>query len=517
MDKFEKILQDYDRHCQRIIKSTQVLVGERPQDKAKRIAGLEKDYVRWFEFYFPHYAKVPCADYHAKFSSRIIKNKKIKALLEIYRSGAKSVHADMGIPLFLMMQNELKFMLLIGETETKGKQLIGDIQAELVYNQRLKNDYGEKFKKGDWSDGNFYTSDGVRFMSLGFGQSPRGLREGSQRPDYIAIDDVDTKKHVNNDRIMGESVDYIMEEVLGCFDAADDATERLVFANNNFHRNSITNRLKQEFILNIKKDKEEGDKTNFEVFTVPAVKDLINFEPTWPQKSTSDFWRKKYLKRPRSFMREYMHMHVQEGKVFKAEWMQWKKMLPLGQYDALVFRGDLSYKDKGDFKAMWLCGKIGKEYHIIHGRLRQTNRTAIAKYVYDLYEKKKLGNYNIKYKIDGLFAQDEFISDFDVEGDDRGYYIPIIADKKSLGNKYDHIESGDGAFERLWVFWNIDEKDSIDQNECIDQFLAFEKGSQAHDDGPDDIIAAFKELDKMTFIEKFEPRYTKRDLKNKRF
>ena len=516
--KWEKLLREYDYHCQRIVKSTVVDSTELPQEKAKRITNTERSYVRWFEYYFPHYAKVPCAFYHRKFSNRIIRNKKIRALLEVYRSGAKSVHADMGIPLYLyLVFGEVKFMLLIGETDPKAKRLIGDIQAELVYNQRLKNDYGEKFKQGDWSEGDFYTSDGVRFMSMGFGMSPRGLREGAQRPDYIAIDDVDTKKHVNNDRLMGEAVDYIMEEVMGCFDASDEGAERLVFANNNFHRNGITNRLKNEFKVNILRDKEEGDKTDFEIFTVCAVKDLVNFQPSWPAKATADYWRKKYLKRPRSFRREYMHQHVQEGKVFKAEYMQWKKMLPLHQYESLVFRGDLSYKDKGDFKAMWLVGKIGKEYHIITGFLRQSSRAVVAAWLYNRYERMKLADYNVKYMIDGLFAQDEFVSDFDVEGESRGYYIPIIADKKPLGNKYDHIESGEGVFLRRWVWWNIDEKDTVDQSDCIDQFTAFEKGSQAHDDGPDAVIGAFKEVDKEMREEKAEVRTKARERNKSRY
>ena len=516
--KFEKLLADYDKHCQRIAKATMVDIGESNAEKTARMKRLEKDYITWFEYYFPHYAKVKSAPFHKKLANAIIGNKKIKLLAEIYRSGGKSVHIDMGIPLHLaLVRHDLFFMLLIGETEDKAIQLLSDIQSELEFNQRLINDYGRLIKKGDWADGNFYTTTGVRFMSLGFGQSPRGLREGAQRPDYIAIDDVDTKKHVNNDRIMSESVDYIMEDVIGCFDSSDTSTERLVYSNNNFHRNSITNRLKKEFELSIKKDKEFRDETQYEIITVAAVKDLVSFEPAWLAKTSALYWKKKYEKRPRSFMREFMHMHVQEGKVFKAEYMQWRKMLPLDEYEALIFIGDLSYKDKGDFKAMWLIGKTGREYHIIHGYLRQTSRPDVAVWLYDLYEKRKLSRFSIPYKIDGLFAQDQFVNDFDTEGDERGYLIPVVANVKKYGNKYDHIESIEGYFLRRWVYWNEDEKGSIDQAECIDQFLAFEKGSQAHDDGPDDIAVGFKELNAMTFQARFEPRINKRPLKNKRF
>lgn len=509
--KWERLIKEYEVHCNRIAKATIIDIGETAAEKATRMRRLESEYTGWFEYYFPHYAKSKCAKFHKKLARLVIDFQKSKTLAEIYRSGAKSVHIDMGIPLYLyLVKHDLFFMLLIGETEPKAKQLLSDIQAELEFNQRLLSDYGRKFRKGDWADGNFYTADGVRFMSIGFGQSPRGLREGSRRPDYIAVDDVDTKKHVNNDRLMSEAVDYILEEVLGCFDAADAATERFVFANNNFHKNSITNRLKRFFTQFILKDKEAGDLTQYQILSVPAVKDLVNFEPTWPEKTSSDFWRKKYKKHSRSFMREYMHMHVQEGKVFKAELMQWCKMLPLAKYDALCVYGDLSYKEQADFKGMVLLGKIGRCFHIIHTFLRQTSRAQAAKWLYDLYEDRKLSKYNIRYRIEGLFAQDEFVNEFDHEGDERGYHIPVVPDKRGKANKYDRIESTEGYFERHWMFFNEDEKDHLDQSELIEQYLAFEKGSNAHDDGPDCVHGALDEVNRSAFVEKFVPRIAPR-------
>ena len=59
----------------------------------------------------------------------------------------------------------------------------------------------------------------------------------------------------------------------------------------------------------------------------------------------------------------------------------------------------------------------------------------LAQWLYDLVEDEKLLNFNIRYMIEGLFAMDDFVSDFDVEGDLRGWYIPVTADKKS---KIDH-------------------------------------------------------------------------------
>lgn len=502
--KYLKVLQDYDKHCQRVAQATSIDIHETAKQKADRIKYLEGDYVRWFEYYFPNYAKKKSAWFHKYLAEVVIKNKRLRMLAEMFRSAGKSVHIDMGIPLFLyLVLGELNFMLLIGETEPKAKKLLSGIQAQLQFNNRLKNDYGEKFSSGNWADGDFTTTDGKRFQSIGFGQNPRGAREQADRPDYIVVDDVDSKKHVNNDRMMRESVDFITEDVWGCFDAEENSTERFIYANNNFHKNSITNRLKLYFLDVIKISNEETDEddeednddnidTYFEVLSVKAVKDLVDFEPEWPEKTSSKYWRKKFKKTPyRSFMREYMHVHIEDGAIFKYEDIQHKPALPLKEYESMCFYGDLSYKANADYKALVLVGKRKREFHILLVYLQQKSRAHAAKWLYDVYEKFRLKSVNIRYLIEGLFAMDEFVSDFDEEGDKRGYHIPVVADKRSKADKYDRIESLTGHFERKRVFFNSDSIPENDMQTLIDQFLAFEKGSQAHDDGPDATHGAF--------------------------
>jgi predicted phage terminase large subunit-like protein len=506
-NKYYKLLLDYDKHCQRIAAATTIRINEPPADKAERIRKLEKDYVKWFEYYFPNYAKYKCAWFHKKLANAIIKNKVVRALAAWFRSAAKSVHIDLGIPLYLYLAlNDLHFMLLVGETDPKAKKLLSGIQAQLQYNKRIINDYGERFKFGDWADGDFSTTDGVRFQAIGFGMSPRGAREDAERPDYIVVDDVDNRKHVNNDRLMEDGVNYITEDVWGCFDSEENGTERFIYANNNFHKNGITNRLKEYFTVASEKAKQEGEDVVFFISTVNAVKDLSTFEPEWPEKTSAEYWRKKYNSTPyRSFMREYMNTHIQDGAIFKHKDILYGKMLPLDKYDALCFYGDLSYKDAGDYKALILVGKTKREYHIIHTYVSKGSRAKAAEWLYNLYLKKRLERFNIRYLIEGLFAMDEFVNDFDLVGDQYGFYIPVVADKRGKANKFDRIESMAGHFERKNVIFNEAERSYPDQVTLTDQLLAFEKGSKANDDGPDCLHGGISEVNKATFVEKFIP------------
>lgn len=140
--KYQKLVADYDKHCLRVAQATTINIHESPHDKLKRIKMLERDYVKWFEYYFPNYAKNKCASFQGELANFIIKHRTIRTLVEWFRSAAKSVHVCLGIPMFLyLVKNELHFMLLFGETEPKAKQLLSGLQSELQHNNRIINRY----------------------------------------------------------------------------------------------------------------------------------------------------------------------------------------------------------------------------------------------------------------------------------------------------------------------------------------------------------------------------------------
>ena len=506
----EKMLRQYEEHCRSIEQITNVDINETPAERRKKRKVLEADYITWFEAMFPQYAKVESAWFHKKMARIIIKNDVVDLLAEIYRSGAKSVHLDLGIPLYLYVTGKLHFMLLVGQTEIKAKKLISDIQSQLTHNRKFIHYYGKKFKFGDWTNGDFTTTDGVKFMAIGAGQSPRGLREANERPDYIIIDDIDTAKRCNNDELSKKLVEWAYEDLRGTFDEGSKI-RKFIVANNNFHKNTLINQLKKLFNQFNKRAKENGFKKEHYIVSVPAVKNLNTFKPNWPEKTSADYWRKKFLTTPyRSFMREYMHKHIVEGAIFKNDQIHFKQRKQFRSYDALVFYGDLSYKDAGDYKAMILMGKTGREFHVLEAFVRQTSRNNVASWLYDFVEDNELLKYNVSYQIEGLFAQDEFVNDFDLEGDNRGWHIPVIADSKTKAGKFDRIESMSGYFERGNIFFNSQLEQSPDCQELINQLLAFQKGSGAHDDAPDAMQSAISKLNSAAIINQVPPKVMSR-------
>jgi hypothetical protein len=516
MGKYDKLLKDYDLHCRRIEKATTVDINETPAEQLKRIAHNEKNYKRWFEYYFANtYASSACSWFHIKAAELIVRFPFIFIMLVWFRGSAKSVHACMGIPLFLMVKKELRFMLLIGLNERKANRLLSDAQAQLVYNQKFIHDYGKLFKHGDWSEGDFSTTTGVRFAALGLGQDPRGMREGENRPDYIVVDDIDTKKRSRNPMLVREAIEYITRDIQGMF---GKWRRRMVIANNLAFKTGVIAGFIKVFEERIQNAKIQNAESRHHIMKVNVVD--RNGNPEWPERDTLESLEEEKIEyTTRAWQSEKMNNPIEDGKVFKADWIQWKKMLPLSDYDALVIRGDLSYKETGDFKALRFWGKTGREYHLIDCFVRQTSRKQAAEWLYDLYT--DLGNqtnkYNVKVEIEGLFAQDEFTNDFDDEGDERGWWIDVVADKRPPGNKFDRIDSTSGKYQKRRVFYNIDRQGSSDFEEGLSQLMAFEKGSGAPDDAPDADHAAFDMLDRDVFVDNFDPRIKARSTKQRSY
>ena len=122
--------------------------------------------------------------------------------------------------MWLMAQEhrEINVMVLVGKSEDNAKTLLGDIQAELQYNQRYIHDFGEQYNAGSWEEGQFVTRSEVAFFARGRGQSPRGLRYRSHRPDYVIIDDLDDDELVESPARVSKLFDWVRSALFGTLD-----------------------------------------------------------------------------------------------------------------------------------------------------------------------------------------------------------------------------------------------------------------------------------------------------------
>ena len=504
----KQLMDEWQQHCQQIQSLTDVsLHKETPASKEKRIHRLLQDYAAFCEYYFPHFLTlrdkvtgdairvIHNAPFHNQAAARVKNTPNLKAVFKWPRGHAKSTHFDIFIPLWLMFQPQrlINFMVVVGKSEDSAQRLLGDIQAELQYNKRISEDFGNQVSTGDWTEGEFTTKSGVHFLGCGRGQSPRGLRKREARPDYIVIDDLDDDELCRNERRVNELTDWVKEALFG---ALDVGRGRFIMVGNLISKTSVLANIaatKGVFVSEIKAVDKNGDPVWQDKWTreeAQAYADFVGY---------------------RAWQKEMMHNPINDGSIFRHEWIRYKPALPLSKYEQLVCYTDPSFKSttSNDYKACRLWGKVGNELHLIDCYVRQDTVSGMVRWLYNLYESIPEGVV-VNFYIEANFLQDIILDEFTTEGNLRGYQLPIMPDYRKKPEKIQRIEAVSPLWERGFVFYNARLKDSPDMQVGIEQTLALERGSKVHDDAPDADEGAIYMLQKRSRISNFEPRFGRR-------
>lgn len=493
--QFTESYKKWQLHCEEVQKATAIDFNESKKDKLQRIARAQHDYSFFVHYYFPHYAKSKTARFQIATANRIKANSNAREVLKWARGHAKSTHIDIMIPMWLKIQQprQINVYVIVGKSEDNAQILLADLQAELQFNQRFIHDFGPQYNSGHWAEGEFVTRDGVAFFARGRGQSPRGLRYREQRPDYIAIDDIDDDELVQNESRTNKLVDWIKEALFG---ALDGGRGRFIMVGNLINKNSVLAKIAAS---------EGVEVTQVNVYD-------HNGNVTWEDKWTKEEIRAmEEFMGYRSFQKEYMNNPISEGAVFKQDWIRWKKLPALKQYDHIIAYCDPSFKSSrtNDYKAIKVWGKIGTELHNIANFVRQCTTAEMVRWFYDFHESLP-EDVLCDYFIEANFLQDILLDDFAEEGHKRGYQLPIRPDKRSKPDKFQRIESISPLWERGFTYYNVDLLNDRDTQTGLDQLLSFEKGSRSHDDAPDADEGAIYILQKRTRSELFKPRIGKR-------
>ena len=502
--KDSKAYQEWITLCDQIRKQTEGIFDETPESKEIRKKELQNDFVKFCKYYFSRFMDSEFGWFHLKAAEAIKNDPKVFAVLEWPREHAKSVFANIMMPLFLYARGEFTGMITVSANETKAITLLSDLQAEFVANQRWINDYGELAKLGDWTEGNFSTTDGIGFWAYGRGQSPRGARKAVNRPNYAVVDDIDDKVIVKNADRVKEAVNWVIEDLYGSLAMKGG---RLVIAGNRINKASI--------LANLVGDVKEGDSkrkgiTHIKVFAIEHRNTHTKAEPTdktaqpaWNERYTMELLLDKFDKMGhRSTRREFFHEHQEEGNVFKPEWIQYGDVLPFKKYNSLTVYCDPSFKDSktSDYKAIITVGILGSRIDILTIWLRQASSVAMVNVFYDLFD--DFENW-AKYYMEANMLQDLLMKDFDQEAESRDYSVPVRKDMRSKPDKATRIENLTPYFERGKVTINKALQGSPDCDEFIDQLMGFPFG---HDDGPDALEGAIFKGSKRADGSTFKPR-----------
>lgn len=481
-----ELLKRWDERVSLISRTTFDL-GECEETKEERVRRAKEDYNYFVRTYFAHIAPCESAQFHLDAARYVANHPRARALFEWARGHAKSTHMGCLIPLWILARGEnvFRFMVLVSKSGDSAKGLLADLQAELANNEAYIQDFGIKADKGtEWQSGKFSLADGTTFVSLGRGQSPRGLKKSGQRPDYILIDDIDDDQLVLNESRVRKAYDWVMGSLYGTMVAGRG---RLIMVGNRFAKNMI-------------------------LAHFARIKDLYHTRVNIIDEAGRVSWHQNYTREEIaqmrseqgeiSFAREYLNNPIEGGAVFRAEWMHYAPILRLKEYVKIIAYTDPSFKSTkaNDYKATILVGKTKEGYyHVLKAYAGQCSVAEMVGWHYDIetWIARNKGHKSPRYYMEANFIQDLLLKEFRDEGICRGgRQIPITPDKRKKPDKYSRIETMQPLFERGFVIFNEDERESEGMLILIEQLLGIEKGSRMHDDAPDALESAIWMLNK---------------------
>lgn len=466
------------------VQSANFNAHESEEERSRRIRRARKDYSFFVKHYFPHLAVKETAAFQKEAAELIKASKDIRILLEWARGHAKSTHACLLIPLWLLFQEvpDIHFMVLVSKSQDAAIRLLSDLQAELQYNEMLIRDFGKQVMEGNWTEGEFVTTGGCMFLALGRGQSPRGLKNRGKRPDYIGIDDIDDDELVRNPKRVSDVIEWVLTALFG---AMEGGRGRFVMVGNRIAKDSVLSRF--ALLKGI----------------IHTVVNMLNKKgvPSWNENySIQEVDKIKELIGERRFQKEYMNNPITEGSVFQNKHIRFGKIQDLKNYRTLVCYTDPSFKDSNtaDYKATMLVGKTKEgEYHLIKAYADQTSVSQMVQWHYDI-DRYVDARVPVLYYMESNFLQDLLLDEFRKVGSLLGHQIPIRGDARKKPDKFARVEAMQPIFERSFFLINEKEKESPGVQKLIEQLLMFEKGSRSHDDAPDALEGAISILNNRT-------------------
>ena len=486
--EFKRVQEKYSRQSKYIQDLTYAsLIKETGEQQENRIKRLLKpqNYNDFFDYYFGinsglPLADAPCSDFHQSSYTKLFNDPFIVQLRKWYRGSAKSIHTNVGNVLHLKQNDELFFGLIIGQNGDHAKILLSDLQMHFEYNERIIKDFGKQVTYGSWSDGEFETTDRRYFKALGLNQPFRGLRFGQHRPDFASVDDCEDRKRAKNVELTKEYGEKITGDLVKAFHLRRG---RLVMPNNYIVKNGLLDFVKDKF--------KHSDHFHDQVINLSD--DKLN--PTWHQRlSKQDVIDINKKTDYYTSQREDYNNPIEEGKLFKNNWIKWVKIHGnRSNWTGVICHWDLSYKKQGDYKACAILGFGYGKIHVLDVFCRKCDLSEAVTWHFD-----KMMEYNekgipVSQYFDATAAQEEvFLPVFKAESYRRNYFsFPMPAHVST--DKHMRIEATltDVLFNKLLV-WDEKIKELPDTVNALNQLLSFEKNTKGHDDFPDTLEAAVR-------------------------
>lgn len=351
------------------------LVDQCIKDAAFRVRAVRESHLLFFHVYFGEHITYEIAPFHQEIFRDTADPKILFLLLAAFRGSAKSTICTLSLPIWSVLGKfQRKFILIVGRTQEQAKQLMMNIQRELLGNDLLKKDLGPfRTEEDEWRRLSFVFGDhDAKIMGVSTEQSIRGLKHGAHRPDLIICDDLEDIEAVRTQ----ESRDHLYNWVTGELFPAGQPLTRTVIVGNILHDDCLIRKLSRQIA------EGERDGTYMEV---PLLKDG---GCQWPSKYPDDMAierERRKIGNEKTWLREFLlDVSSDEEQIVDPRWITYYDTLPESQnpprkYRAIALGVDLAFSKNStaDYTAIvpafiYGYGKSLEVYllpHIINERL----------------------------------------------------------------------------------------------------------------------------------------------------
>lgn len=402
-------------------------------------------------------------------------------LLQAFRGSGKSTFFTLLDPIHSIAYGLRNFMIFSSYNEEKSAVFTGRILLELSYNQRLKNDFGDFIPKGRSAAIANFMADvpgvgrtvGVRAISMG--QDPRGFVHGPSRPDYVRLDDIQSRQRAKSRKFVRASCDWVMQDLIPALAE-------------NYSCVIVATPLNTQCVASTL-EKGTDEITPVKTFKYPAE---LRGKPAWEAAfPASRLARLKKTIGSMAYAQEFMLIPIAlDERIFKEEYI--KNYAPeelIGTQFAYVFSWtdpSVKHEEKHCYKAT-VCAGITNEgtIYVLKARIRKESVQRMIDGMYLIY--RECNPSWMFYEDNG--GQALLAEVLDAKAEQEGYHLPRRAETNTV-HKSTRIEGTLSAPIENGVIRFL--KTDTDQKELIDELLQFPDGEYV--DGPDALEGVVRKL-----------------------
>lgn len=135
------------------------------------------------------------------------------------RNHAKTVYLSNITPIHSIVYKKKKYIIVLSETVAMARQFVQYVGNQLKFNKKLRDDFGEllfpeKIRNLEDNLDGFVTTSNTKVQAGSIGKQLRGARHGSERPDLIICDDLESKDNTNTKELRDKNLHWFNSVVV---------------------------------------------------------------------------------------------------------------------------------------------------------------------------------------------------------------------------------------------------------------------------------------------------------------